>query len=58
MSTFETIYVIGHAMGSLLMYGIAFYAIWKYVFPLLSKAYNALLFFLEKQAKEYEEFKN
>lgn len=58
MSTFETVYMIGHAMGSFLMYGIAFYAIWKYVFPLLTKACRAVMFFVEKQAEEYEEFKN
>ena len=40
MSTFETIYVIGHTIGSFLLLMIQFWAVKNYVVPFAKKVYH------------------
>lgn len=50
MSTFETIYVIGHTIGSFLLLMIQFLVVKNYVVPFAKKAYHFVV-------NDYEEFK-
>ena len=40
MSTFETIYIIGHTIGSFLLLMIQFWAVKNYVVPFAKKVYH------------------
>ena len=50
MGTFETIYVIGHTIGSFLLLMIQFLVVKNYVVPFTKKAYHFVV-------DDYEEFK-
>ena len=49
MSTFETIYVIGHTIGSFLLLMVQFFVVKNYVVPFVKKAYRFVV-------DDYEEF--
>ena len=50
MSTFETIYVIGHTIGSFLLLMVQFLVVKNYVVPFAKKVYHCVI-------DDYEEFK-
>lgn len=50
MSTFETIYIIGHAIGSFLLLMIQFWAVKNYVVPFAKKVYHFVV-------DDYDDFK-
>ena len=50
MSTFETIYVIGHTIGSFLLLMVQFFVVKNYVVPFAKKVYHFVIY-------DYEEFK-
>lgn len=50
MSTFETIYVIGHTIGSFLLLMVQFFVVKNYVVPFAKKVYHFVI-------DDYEEFK-
>ena len=50
MSTFETIYIIGHTIGSFLLLMIQFWAVKNYVVPFAKKVYHFVV-------DEYDYFK-
>lgn len=50
MSTFETIYVIGHTIGSFLLLMVQFLVVKNYVVPFVKKVYHFVV-------DDYEEFK-
>lgn len=50
MSTFGTIYVIGHTIGSFLLLMIQFLVVKNYVVPFTKKVYHLVI-------DDYEEFK-
>lgn len=50
MNTFETIYVIGHTIGSFLLLMVQFFVVKNYVVPFVKKAYRFVV-------DDYEEFK-
>ena len=50
MSTFETIYIIGHTIGSFLLLMVQFFVVKNYVVPFAKKEYHFVI-------DDYEEFK-
>ena len=50
MSTFETIYVIGHTIGSFLLLMIPFFVVKDYIMPFVKRVYQYII-------DDYEEFK-
>lgn len=50
MSTFETIYIIGHTIGSFLLLMIQFWAVKNYVVPFAKKVYHFIV-------DDYDDFK-
>ena len=50
MSTFETIYIIGHTIGSFLLLMIQFWAVKNYVVPFAKKVYHFVV-------DDYDDFK-
>lgn len=50
MSTFETIYVIGHTIGSFLLLMISFFVVKDYIMPFVKRVYQYII-------DDYEEFK-
>lgn len=50
MSTFETIYVIGHTIGSFVLLMIQFWAVKNYVVPFAKKVYHFVV-------ADYDDFK-
>ena len=50
MSTFETIYVIGHTIGSFLLLMIQFFVVKDYIMPFVKRVYQYII-------DDYEEFK-
>ena len=50
MSTFESIYVIGHTIGSFLLLMIQFWAVKNYVVPFAKKIYHLVV-------DDYDDFK-
>lgn len=50
MSTFETIYVVGHTIGSFLLLMIQFWAVKNYVVPFAKKVYRFIV-------DDYDDFK-
>lgn len=50
MGTFETIYVIGHTIGSFLLLMIQFWAVKNYVVPFAKKVYHFVV-------DDYDDFK-
>lgn len=43
MSTFETIYVIGHTIGSFLLLMVQFFVVKNYVVPFAKKVYHFVM---------------
>ena len=43
MSTFETIYIIGHAIGSFLLLMVQFFVVKNYVVPFAKKVYHFVI---------------
>lgn len=53
MSTFETIYVIGHTIGSFLLLMIPFFVVKDYIMPFVKRVYQYIQYIID----DYEEFK-
>ena len=43
MSTFETIYIIGHTIGSFLLLMVQFFVVKNYVVPFAKKVYHFVI---------------